>query len=192
MSASVKKPLRAGQVTIILIGVLVVLICILIGGSIFAATRLLRESSDATHAQIDADISADDPSRLEALKAYLAKNATGISQTAALTSGLGQYNQNSIVAAISGYAGKAGVNITSFDFGTGTPTGAVPVPGAAAPGNVINITLASPLKYKNFIVFLRLLEQGLMPAQVTNAQISVDTDSSDGVVVSSLSVKVIQ
>lgn len=190
MSASVKKPLRAGQVTIILIGVLAVLICILIGGSVFAATRLLQESSDATHAQIDADISADDPSRLEALKAYLAKNATGISQTAALTSGLGQYNQNSIVAAISGYAGKAGVSITSFDFGTGTPTGTVP--GVAAPGNVINITLASPLKYKNFIVFLRLLEQGLMPAQVTNAQISVDADSPDGIVVSSLSVKVIQ
>jgi len=181
--SSPAKTMHASQVSAILIGVLAALIAILIGGSIFAATQILQQSKEATHAQIDADISQGSIARLEGLKDYLENNATGISQTASLTNGLGQYNQNTIVATINGYASKAGVSITSYDFGTGT--------SAAATGTV-NLTLGSPLQYQNFIVFLRLLERGLMPAQVTSTQVSADPSSPGLVSVSSMGIKVVQ
>lgn len=181
--------MRAGRLSIILSGALIALLCLLIGGSIFVASLLLKQSNVATHAQIDADVSADDPSRLQALKQYLATNADGIAQTASLTAGLGQYTQTSIVATISGYADKSGVVISGFDFGTGASTGAV-APTTVTSGNTVTVSLGSPLKYQNFIVFLQLLEQGLMPAQVTSAQISVNSDNPGQINISSLIIKV--
>lgn len=188
--STTKKAMRASEMSIVLVCVLAALIIILVGGSVFAATLLLKKSTDATHAQIDANVSADGPARLEQLKAYLAANATGISQTAALTEGLGKYDQNTIVATINGYASKAGVNITSYDFGSGTTT-LTPVPAATA-GNTVNLTIDSPVKYQNFIIFLRLLEQGLMPAQVTSADVSADLEHPGSVNVGTMVVSVAQ
>lgn len=189
--STTKKTMRASEMSIVLICVLAALIIILIGGSVFAATLLLKKSTDATHAQIDADVSAGGPARDEQLKAYLAANATGISQTAALTEGLGKYDQNTIVAAINGYASKAGVNITSYDFGTGTTSSLTPV-AVPASGNSVNLTIDSPVQYQKFIIFLRLLEQGLMPAQVTSADVSADLESPGFVTVGTMAVSVAQ
>lgn len=188
MSNARTSNLRASQVTVILISILVLLLCALAGGSFYAGSQILSQSKDVTHAQIDADVRANDPSRLQALQDYLKKNADGVSQTAALTAGLGQYNQDSIIRAINGYAAKAGVNVTSFDFATNTPGAA----GAATPaaGNTVNVTLGSPIQYKNFIVFLKLLENGLMPAQVLSGQISGNQEDPGSITVSPLSIKV--
>lgn len=187
---SQSRSLRASQASVILTAVLVGLICLLVASSIFSGAMLLQKSSDATHAQIDAQLSGNYPSQLAALKQYLADNAAGVDQTAALTAGIGSYNQNSIISTINGYATKAGISITGFSFGTQGQTGGAAA--AASSANTVNLSLASPLPYRNFIVFLQLLEHGTMPAQVIGGQVGPNPDASDTVNVTTLSVQVAQ
>lgn len=185
--------MKAGRLSIILIAILIALLVTLVAGSVFMASRISKQSTAATHARIDADISSGDSARLEELKQYLAQNASGVSQTASLTAGLGHYDQNSIIATVNGYASKAGVNVTSYDFNTAASTAGAPA--ATAPStlaeNTINLSLGTNLKYQNFVTFLRLIEQGLMPAQITQADISSNADSGT-ITVSTLRIRVVQ
>lgn len=187
--------LRASQVSIILGALLALLICLLLASSAFIGATLLQKSNAATDAQIDAQVSGNYPSQMEALKKYLADNTDGINQTAALTAGIGNYDQNAIISTINGYAARAGVSITGISFGT---PGAGRAGGAASPaplpanGNSINLSLSSPLPYKNFIIFLQLLEHGTMPVQITGGQVGPDSDNADTVSVTGLSVQVAQ
>jgi hypothetical protein len=185
------KSMTAMRLSALLFVILGLLIIALIGGSTFVAVRLIGRSTVANHAEIDASVSANDPQRLEALKQYLASNATAVSQTAALTAGLGKYDQSRIVAAINSYAKNAGVTISGFDFSGTASNGGTPLtaPSGAANGT-FNVTLGSPVAYSHFIVFLRLLENGLMPATVTSGTVTSSSDTPGNVVVSPLTVKV--
>lgn len=188
--------MSAGRLSLVLTVVLCALLAALIGGSGFIASKLVAQAQDTTHARIDAEVSADDQARYEALKTYLAENAGGIAQTKALTAGLGTYTQSSIVATLGGYATRAGVTITNFDLGTpaagssaGTAGGAAA--GASAGSTTVNLSLNSPVAYANLIVFLRLVEQGLMPAQIVSGDIN-SVDGGGTVSLSELSIKVVQ
>lgn len=200
------KPLKATRLSAILIGVLVLMVVVLVGGSIFAATLIMKKSTAAADAQIDADVSTKTPSQLQELKQYLADNDASVQQAAQFAQSVGTYDQSQIVANINNYARTAGVSVTGFDFSGGTSatgttgttgTSAVTTPATTATGGAGNgsfgITLAAPIKYRNFITFLKLIENGLMPAQVTNGVITADPENpSTNVTVTSLTIKVAQ
>ncbi len=115
--------------------------------------------------------------------------------------------QNTIIQDISRFANRAGVQIESYDFTAAAdaatspapaqPPASVdptsPTPAAPAAGNLrstfVNVTLKSPVDYRNFITFLHYLEQNLTKMQIANLSLSKDGETS-GVVPNSLRIEV--
>lgn len=181
------KDMKASNLTYVLVGACALLVAAVIGGGIFAGSLLQKKSVEATHAAIDADVSDGATTRVLELQKYLADNAGVVSDTSQIAGSIGQYQQNTVVATVSEYARKAGVSITGFNFGTGTAGAAG---AAAASSGETTMTLGSPVPYRNFLVFLNLLENGVMPVTVTSALISPDSSNPANVSVSEMKIKV--
>ncbi|HEX6258116.1 MAG TPA: hypothetical protein VFZ48_01395 [Candidatus Saccharimonadales bacterium] len=167
---------------------LVISLIFLIGLSSFGFYMLgdlLRTTALASnHAKIDATLGRNDVEQLERLEAYLNDNEQTVRRASGIVADTKEYQyQNQIVADINTYAGRAGVTVLGFNFSAttstdpktqntqGTNTGGIKTLPAI-------LTLKNPVAYRNFLRFIKAIEQNLTKMQIKGITMSPETSNS--------------
>ncbi len=166
--------LSATQLRWILIGVMC--LAITIGGiGVWYLNGLLAEKMAAvSDASRVAESSKTNLGRAQALKIYMENHTTDIYKAAQLVAQTTLYQyQNQIVADLTRYANAARVTITGFDFPQDIASATVDK-ATGLKSFTANITLANPIPYKNYLQFLKYIEQNLMQMQITDIAIAPD------------------
>ncbi len=161
-----------------------------IGFSVIDGT--LRDmAADVSHTTADAAASRDSLQTLQKVQQQLTADADVMTRASNIVAESQSYQyQDQIVNDLNGYAGKAGITITSLDFGatTTTPAGgsANPTPtGTTAPAvsgvnsKTVTVTLKNPVNYNNLLRFIRSIEQNLTKMQISKVGISKGSSGSD-------------
>lgn len=169
------KAIDATTTRWILVGVIV----LLVGGGIAGAWKLqmmLNEKMVATNqVKSDAINSNDNLAKAQALKVYLQNHKTEIEKTALIVADATAYKyQDQIVQDITRYASVAGLQILGFDFPSSTSSSSS---STGLKSIAATITLQNPVPYRNYLTFLKLIEQNLTKMQITNISIVPDKDN---------------
>lgn len=164
---------------------------LLLGGLIYFATDYLRAANQTTiHRQIDAEIFADDLSRLQTMKSFLENNQPTVNKAAQIVSDSKQYQyQDQIISDFDRFARQSGIAVNGYDFGsTNEPRPGAPARAVSGVKSIpVTINLDSPMPYDNFLRFLKLLEQNVSKMQVAGISLSPDEKSSRAVANPSIS-----
>ncbi len=194
---------------VILERLLIIGIIPLIGVSIFVIHSLFgvleQKSKEASHANIDSEVGAENINDLKKLEEKLAQNQDVARRAAAIVADSKQYRyQDQIVNDINTYAAAAGVTILGFDFnenseGTNTEGNATSTEGTSSTGNstatqqappsntsataapglkTVNasIQLDSPIPLTDFLIFLKYIEQNVTKMQITGVTLTPAED----------------
>lgn len=172
-----------------LMGAIFLLLVVTGAGFYYASKFLAQNVVQTDHVRTDAAISAENVAQLKRLKADMEEKADIIERTEKIVSESSQYKyQDQIVQDLNTYAGRAGVEITSFTFNDDLSKPAA-APRAGAPPAIAgvrqvkaDITLRTPIPYDNFLRFLIAIEQNLTKMQVTGVNMSPSKDDPNAVV----------
>lgn len=158
--------MNAVRLRLVLIGVIILQIAVVIAGMWLLTDFLQREVAVTDHAKIDADISEQEINTLKRLRTQLADEKDIIERAKQIAASSNQYQyQDQVISDLTVYASRYGFSIVSFDF-TGTPG----AKGATAPNGktAFLVTLSSPIKYDNFLKFIRDVERNLTKIRITS------------------------
>jgi len=151
---------------------------------------LTSYANDVKNDNAGAASSQQDITRLEELKAQLAKDPVAVARAKAIVADSTYYKyQNQIIDDLSAYANNAGFQISAFSFSnpsptTGTtgattpavsalPTGTTPAP-AGLKVEAATITLPKTLSYLSYMKFLKSIEENLTKMEITGVSVQVD------------------
>lgn len=170
-----KVGLNASTLRWILIGI----ILLLVGGGIFGAMNMqgvLVKQMDATNKiKIDAENSTSNLARAQLLKTYLETHKDDVDKTASIVADTVSYRyQDQVVQDITRYAQMSGLVILGFDFPVSRTT--KPATSGLKP-IVASITLDNPVNFRNYLAFIKLIEQNLTKMQITDITITPDKDN---------------
>lgn len=191
-----------------LIIMMVLIVVLSIAGFYFAQKELRTYADEVSKTVLQAGSSENDLARLSQLEQEL-ERLRSINQRAtsiAAESQSYQY-QNQIIADLNGYAQRSGLTISQFNFGaesqgaTATPIPATPgtpaspeatptTQASAIKSTSVNVTLNTPLSYRNLLSFLTLIEQNLTKMQVSSISLTKGAEGADTVSTDSLTIEV--
>ena len=168
------KALDATTTRWILVGIIVLLVCGGIAGA-WQLQMMLNEKLAATNqAKVDAINNNDNLAKAQALKIYLENHQAEIDKTARIVADTEAYKyQDQIVQDITKYAEVSGLRVLGFDFPTTTKTN---TSSTGLKSIAATITLRNPVPYRNYLTFLKLIEQNLTKMQITDVSIVPDKD----------------
>lgn len=162
------------------------LIVVCIGCVMYFATSFLQSTQQATiQKQIDAELSSDDLNRLLLIESALNKNQPTVAKAAQIVSDSQQYQyQDQIIKDLDSYARQSGISINGYDFGQIIDPKAKKSRSAPQPRQQISgvksipvdISLDSPMPYRSFLQFLKLLEQNVSKMQVSGVNLAPDKE----------------
>lgn len=151
---------------------ILVLLTGLLGGTWQAKKVLEGEVLKTDHAKTDADLSQSEVQKYKKLAGELQANQDLVQRTKRIAASSTQYHyQDQVIRDLASYAAQDGVTISSFDFGAAAAN-----PKAAPTGKTsFNINLQGPLKYTQFLSFLRHIELNVTKLQVISIALAPDT-----------------
>lgn len=195
--------LKATDLRLILIGILILLIGAHIGLTVYGQKLLLSNSDDVTDAVTQAQISQTTLSNLKESKRQLDTQRDTFERSKDILASAASDNyQREIIEQVTSYARIAGVTVTGFTFqsqngssastpgegGVATPTPTTPSPtpaegGGAAPASAatpqsvtVTLDLKTPIDYPVFLSFIQLLQNN-----VTQFKVEILSLSATGV-----------
>lgn len=169
---------------------LIALLVVLAGVGYYYGSEFLRQTVIQTsHIKTDASLSESNIAKLKKLETELEDKKEVVARTTQIISESSEYQyQDQIVRDINAYASRAGVKVIGYDFGDGgkkiqRPTANKKQPIVIKGVTTLNatLTLATPIKYDNFLKFLKAIEQNLTKMQVTGVNMSPDTQDSNSI-----------
>lgn len=173
--------MTASRLRLILVGS-IVLLALLIGFGFYSAQSFLHNFAvTVSHAQQDANASADDISTLQRLEDKLEEDVAIIDRTKKIVADSKAYEyQDQIIADLNTYAAKSGISITSFTFADNNAASATSETNSAAsepaiPGlksTSVSVQIASPTKYDRLMRFVSHIEQNLTKMQLASLTLS--------------------
>ena len=157
--------MNAVKLRLVLIGVIVLQVAVIIAGIWLLNDFLQREVAATDHAKIDADISEQEISTLKRLRTELTTKKDLIERTKQIAASSAQYQyQDQVISDLNRYASRYGFSIVSFDF-TGTPGAKATAPSGKT---AFLVMLSSPIKYDNFLKFIRDVERNVTKIRITS------------------------
>lgn len=200
--------LTAQKLRLLLLGSIALLILAAAGIFVYSRGIIAQYAADVEKVNATAELSSRNLSALSTLKTTLAEDKEAVERTRNLVAESQSYAyQDQIIKDLTTFANKSGVAIAGFQFNEAAAAAggaaATPAPTAAAPGVAgagptqitglktvsVSVNLQSPMKYKDIMDFVHMIEQNLTKMQLTGITMSRDSDSSD-VTVSALTVEV--
>lgn len=170
---------------------LIALLIILAGVGYYYASLFLRQTVvETSHIKTDAALSEQNIAKLKRLETELATKQDVVARTEQLIAESGQYRyQDQIVRDINAYASRAGVTVIGYDFGAANDKAAAARQPKAKNAPTIKgiktinatLTLATPIKYDNFLRFLKAIEQNLTKMQITGVNMSPDNKDPNAI-----------
>ncbi len=168
------KGLTAQKVTWVLIGLMLLGMAGIIGGSWYLQGILSSKVLETTRTKSLAGQSGENLQKAQLLKSYLARNDDQVKKTALIVADTTFYQyQNQIVEDLTQYANAAGVSIIGFDFPQSIST-AIIDKTTGLKSLTATITLKGPTPYQGYLTFLKLIEQNLTKMQITDVALVPD------------------
>lgn len=186
-----KLSLSATGLKRLLLASIALLIVLGVALFIVASGMLKTSANETTKRSIDAKISRNDVDRLRELKDKLELEREVVQRAELIVAETKFYQyQDQIVNDITAYGERAGVSILGFDFtanaaAPAAPTGTPASPPPAAAGSKVGvksiqaaITVASPTNYRDFIEFIKAIEQNLTKMQIKSVTLTPAEDQT--------------
>lgn len=146
-------------------------------GFYFASKFLSEKTIETSHKKTDVVILHENITKLKRLETEMKDKSEIVNRASQIVSDSKEYQyQDQIVRDITAYAAIAGVSISGFSFAesaaTTGPTAAAKLSGVKTLD--ATVTLKTPIKYDNFLLFLKAIEQNLTKMQVTGVNMTPD------------------
>lgn len=169
-----RKPLDAAMLRWVLLGLIVLFVGLGIGGTWYLQGILDEKMSSTNKVKAEAANSNSSLARAQALKIYLQNHQTDVQKTAQIVASTAAYKyQDQIVEDITRYAKTAGLKVLGFEFPIAASNNKqVTVPGVNS--ITASVTLDNPVLYRDYVLFLKLIEQNLTKMQITDISITPD------------------
>ena len=168
------KRLTAQKVTWILIGLMLLGVAGIVGGSWYLQGLLSDKVLETSKTKSLANQSGENLQQAQVLKSYLARNDDQVKKTALIVAETTFYQyQNQIVEDLTRYANAAGVTIVGFDFPQSISTAKIDKT-TGLKSLTATITLTGPTTYQGYLTFLKLIEQNLTKMQITDIALTPD------------------
>lgn len=176
--------MTASKLTKIFLALIASIIMVSGAGLYFGSEILRQKALETDRKKTDAQILTDNIAKLKRLQTELNDKAEIVERANQIVSESRQYQyQDQVVRDVTAYASRAGVSISGFNF-TESAT-SIPQPGDPVIAGVkkleATVTLRTPIKYDNFLTFLKAIEQNLTKMQVTGVNMSPDTKDSEAI-----------
>jgi hypothetical protein len=201
------KGMTPTKLRLILIGVISMLIILAGVGFWLFSSQLSAYAEQVSKDAAQANVSANDISRLEKLKTQLEDDAVAITRTKNIVADSQSYQyQNQIINDLSIYAKNAGVVVSSYSFdsstsasGEASPSATAPAPSAETTAPVaadglkttnITVTLKSPADYKAVMRFVHSIESNLTKMQLSGISIAQASEDKNMVTTNPLTIQV--
>ena len=146
---------------------------------IFAGDWLLKNElnnrvTQLRNLEVEANQNYENQERAKALKILVNINKESIDKASSIVADTKTYQyQNQVVNDVTAFANAAGVTILGFDF----PLKAGSTKKSSGVKSIkADITLARPVEYKNFLTFIKRIEQNLTRMQITSVNITPDRE----------------
>lgn len=171
--------INAQKLRWILVGMILFGISVGVVGIWYLDGLLTSKVAATNDAILSAQISNTNLDRAQALKIYLENHKDEVDKAALIVAQTTAYQyQNQIVEDITKYAQAAGVTIIGFDFPQDI-SGATTDKTTGLKSLTATITLLNPTPYKNYLSFLKYIEQNLTKMQITDISISPDVNDQN-------------
>lgn len=170
--------------------VLIALLCLLIAGAVGISALglgyLNKKAADVQQVVFDATSSDQKLQQIQDLATALDRNQEAVSRAKQVVAESKSYQyQDVIIRDLQAMATRAGISITNFDFSTGvggpanSSAATTPAPAAASAGSglrstTVNVTLSTPVNYRNFLTFIHYIEQNLTKMQISKVGLAHD------------------
>lgn len=214
--------LNARTLRIVLLALLVLFIAGGAGGFYYIQGLLRNDAQEISQLNTEADASEQRIAALEEVKKYLEDHKIEQDKAIKVVSESKQYRyQDEIIDAISTIARKSDIEVLNYTFnetedapaastpqpstppaeGASGGESTTPTPGATTPtagalkSKTVTVTVESPVKYRDFMSFIRRIEQNSTKMQIANVSIGRATgedgsEQSDSVTTNAFEIEV--
>lgn len=179
MMKSSRRALTAQKLRWVLVGIIVLGVVVGIGGVWYLNGRLESKIAAKNDAETLSKLSETDLESAQRLQIYLQNHRDDVEKAALIVAQtVGYRYQNQIVEDVTRYANAAGVTITGFNFPQDISSATVDKT-TGLKSLTATISLADPVKYTNYLTFLKYIEQNLTKIQITDITISPSETSQE-------------
>ena len=179
MMKSSRRALTAQKLRWVLVGIIVLGVVVGIGGVWYLNGRLESKIAAKNDAETLSKLSETDLESAQRLQIYLQNHRDDVEKAALIVAQtVGYRYQNQIVEDVTRYANAAGVTITGFNFPQDINSATVDKT-TGLKSLTATISLADPVKYTNYLTFLKYIEQNLTKIQITDITISPSETSQE-------------
>lgn len=178
----------------IILSVTILLITLAGGGGFYYVYGMLNESAEETRVQVSkATESENTLQRLQNLEHDLKEKSDSVARASRVTADSQNYSyQNQLVNDLTTYASRANLTITNISFSAGgattTEDGEAAVQKSGLRSAKVNVTLSSPVDYRNLLNFLHYVEQNLTKLKI--GRVTLTKGGEEGVSVGALDLEV--
>lgn len=167
-----------------------ILIIVAVGGIFYLAYDQLSSTAAETGVSAaQARESEDTLQRLQLLQQELDEKKDTVSMTSKVIANSQNYAyQDLLVKDLTIYANRAGLKIKNISFSNATAGGDAATPSAGLKTATVDITLETPVNYRNLLNFLHYVEQNLTKLKVS--RVSMTKNDADGVMIDALNLEV--
>lgn len=166
--------LSAQRLSWILIATLILLVVGLFVGTWYTGTILKSRVDTVRQTDTEAQTNVANLARAQALAIYAERNEAEMDKAASIVAETKLYqHQNQIVRDVTGFADQAGVTVLGFDFPKTTGTAQTKTASGLRSVSA-TVLLENPVRYTDFLTFIKLIERNLTRMQITTVQISAD------------------
>lgn len=184
--------------------VAIVLVVAIVVGVVVYGVKFLNAYADEVHEQVVAtSTSTASLENIRLLSQRLEANQPAVERAQQIVAESQEYQyQDTIIQDIESFADRADIEVVSYDFAAAdaaapAPTAATPPPTAAEPSatpdaaavappaspstltsQVVTVSLATPVNYRNFLNFLNYIEQNLTKMQVAKVDLARGENAS--------------
>lgn len=167
--------MKATTLTNVLIGVILLVVVATIVANWQLQALLSSDITTTNSLKQDANDSSINLAKAKNLETYMQLHADEVDKAASIVAETKTYKyQNQVIKDVTRYARSAGLSILEFNFPESTSSSAQKT---AVKSIRAEITLRNPVEYRNFIRFLKYIEQNLTKMQITNISLSSNSDN---------------
>lgn len=185
-----KQSLKATTLTSILIGIIFLIVAVTVVANWQLQKMLSDETTATNNLKRDAEASSSNLAKAKNLETYMNEHQADVARAASIVAQSQTYQyQNQIIEDITRYANSAGLRVLEFSFPDESSSGTKKQTGGLKSISV-QVSLARPTEYLNFLRFLKFIEQNLTKMQVTEVSVRPSDDNPALIEATSLSLEV--
>lgn len=171
-----ERKMKATTLTNILIATILLVVVVTVVANWQLQVMLSAETTKTNDLKLDAEQSGENLNKAKNLQAYMELHKADVDKAASIVAQSKTYQyQNQIIEDITRYATTAGLSILEFNF---PDDSTAPTTKSSTLKSIsVEVTLRKPVSYDNFIRFLKYTEQNLTKMQITDINISPNSEN---------------